>query len=105
MTHDFKAAIDFLPVILDAYEDAAGEPIDATFDETPVEDLINTIIHALKLADKVTGEPSYGMANVGKWSSFERCEGDEELEEYSPDNDECSEIFKAMIAQAQKEIE
>ena len=43
-------------------------------------------------------EPTYEMQNAGKWAALEYCDGDEELEEYAPDNDECALIYKAMIA-------
>ena len=76
MTHDYKAALKMI-------ED---------FGATTTNEQYRAVIHALKLADKVTGEPSEGMLN----SDFQELEMD----------DYCAGIvFKAMIAQAQREIE
>ena len=57
------------------------------------------IIHALKLADKLTGEPSEGMSKEGAVSGLEIAA--------NPENINCplAHMFKAMIAAAQKEVE
>lgn len=45
-------------------------------------------------------EPIYEMQNAGKWAAFEYADGDETLEEYAADNDECTIIYKAMLSVA-----
>lgn len=95
MTHDFKAALDWFQSRTHGY--AIKHPQQLQH--------VDAIYRALRIADKLMQEPCYPMENAGKWASFERCEGDEELEEFSPDNDECSAIFKAMRDQMLKEIE
>jgi hypothetical protein len=57
------------------------------------------VLNALKLADKVTGEPSDGMIAEGQYAYQE---AGERGEGYTA----CDAAqFKAMIAQAQKEID
>lgn len=53
---------------------------------------IDIALHALLLADKVTGEPSEGMVAAGNSAS----------DWHLRDSDD---VFKAMIEQAQREVE
>jgi hypothetical protein len=61
---------------------------------------LSTIIHALKLVEKLTGEPSEGMLIA--------CDASLDMPEFAMtiiDAEQHRNAFKAMIAQAQKEIE
>lgn len=79
--HDYEAALD---------EFLNGDGY--TSEETN-----EAILHALRLAKKVTGEPSEGMIEEGdKHTSKAWAKG------YEAD---CEAIYAAMISQAQKEIE
>jgi hypothetical protein len=74
MKHDYKAAL---------YE-LSGYAYDLP------DDLWETVLNALKLAEKVTGEPSFDVYT----------EGESMMENLDPIL-----VFKAMITQAQREIE
>lgn len=63
-----------------------------------------TIIHALKLAAVVTGEPTVSMCDEGEITAIELAGDDLYLAESAPDSEDCGYIFKAMIAQAEKGI-
>jgi hypothetical protein len=56
---------------------------------------LETILHALKLADKVTGEPSKKMIKGGCYINYAEIPTEESA---------AKEVFKAMIQTAQKEI-
>lgn len=83
MNHDYKAALEAMND-----EDHVIDLFDKDFP------LKQTIINALKLAEKVTGEPSVGMLEANMKAFSKSCEYDTRPCE-----------FKAMISQAQKEID
>lgn len=83
--HDYAAALEAFEIFND---DTRSKEIRMN----AVSFHASTILHALKLAEKVTGEPSAGMIDsakhlhpIGAWI--------------------VGKIFKAMIEQAEKEIE
>jgi len=85
MTHDYKSALEnfkgYAPY-LDLYDSTEA-----------------AILHALKLADKVTGEPSEGMLSEGFASHDFMAKSHKEIMRH------CGKIFKAMIAKQLKEID
>jgi hypothetical protein len=100
--HDYKAALEKF-MMLRAFEPQANDEekwnaLMAGY-YTWIINNEETILHALKLTDKVTGEPSEEMCK----------EGDKTLGCNLPctvaDIEDNRKAFKAMIAQARKEIE
>lgn len=67
------------------------------------DEIAEIIIHALKLADKVTGDPTEGMESAAVDQAFK---GNVRLskEVFEGMRSNASRDFKAMIAQAEKEI-
>ena len=86
MTRDYKNSHD---VLLNHQKWRKGCDFTPPTNSKQLSEAIDDALYALKLAEKVTGEPSEGMVDVYD-NDFARS---------------ISENFKAMITQAQKEIE
>jgi hypothetical protein len=83
MTHDYKAALDWA----NEYFVCIDDP-ETGFTERE-KSIGRAIIHALRIADRLMGEPSFGMWNAG-----------DDIYDHGIDA-----IFKAMRDQMLKEIE
>lgn len=96
--HDYKAVLEELPNIIKIVKDRKNNEYTLiSFDANKFKAIAPTLAHALKLADKVTGEPSEGMSDTGKYVMKGSAEDSERQQAHS--------AFKAMIAKAQKDIE
>lgn len=102
MTHDFKGALEAVEFCLNIIKHPTTEPKDnciwsvGTHEKpTITEDKLESIRLALKIADRLMGEPSYGMKEAyGLIRTYENS--------FQPDGDD---VFKAMRDQLLKECE
>jgi len=87
--HDYKSALEWFEwhVTSNGYRNTMYE---------------NTIKYALRLAEKLTGEPSEGMVDEGMAENIDYNSGTE----FSPINsEEAAGVFTAMVNRALQEIE
>jgi hypothetical protein len=95
MKHDYKAAYEWFEFVQTANREEFIRYGVKHPDQIKRKD---AIFHALKLAKKVTGEPSPEMISEVVYTEIE------EQQKFKSFQLTYTDIFKAMVAQAQKEI-